>query len=52
MTAMDLLLWARGPGLGIAIAIFLFGMTLRLFEIYSLGRKRDLSTPRDRKSVV
>lgn len=46
MTAMDLLLWARGPGLGIAIAIFLFGMTLRLFEIYSLGRKRDLSTPR------
>lgn len=46
MTAMELLLWARGPGLGIAVAIFLFGMTLRLFEIYSLGRKRDLSTPR------
>jgi nitrate reductase gamma subunit len=43
---MELLLWARGPGLGIAIAIFLFGMTLRLIEIYSLGRKRDLSTPR------
>lgn len=46
MSAMELLLWARGPGLGIAIAIFLFGMTLRLIEIYSLGRKRDLSTPR------
>ncbi len=46
MSDMDLLLWARGPGLGMAVAIFLFGMTLRLFEIYSLGRKRDLSTPR------
>jgi len=48
MSATELLLWARGPGLGIAIAIFLFGMTLRLIEIYSLGRKRDLSTPRSR----
>ncbi|GAB4290025.1 MAG: hypothetical protein Kow0096_03310 [Thiohalomonadaceae bacterium] len=46
MTAMELLLWARGPGLVIAAAIFLFGMTLRLSEIYSLGRKRDLSVPR------
>lgn len=46
MSAMELLLWARGPGLGIAVAIFLFGMTLRLFEIYSLGRKTDLAAPR------
>lgn len=46
---MDLLLWARGPGLIIAIAVFLFGMMLRLFEIYSLGRKRDLSPPHSRR---
>ena len=46
MSAMDLLLWARGPGLGIAAAIFLFGMVLRLFEIYSLGRKADLAPAR------
>lgn len=46
MSAMDLLLWSRGPGLGIALAIFLFGMALRLFEIYSLGRKADLAPPR------
>lgn len=46
MTAMDLLLWSRGPGLGIAAAIFLFGMLLRLFEVYSLGRKADLAPAR------
>lgn len=46
MSAMELLLWARGPGLGIAVALFVFGMTLRLIEIYSLGRKRDLAVPR------
>lgn len=46
MSALDLLLWARGPGLGIAVAIFLFGMVLRLFEVYSLGRKADLAPAR------
>lgn len=46
MSAMELLLWSRGPGLGIAVGIFLFGMVLRLFEIYSLGRKRDLAPAR------
>ena len=46
MSSMDLLLWARGPALGIAFAIFLFGMILRLFEIYSLGRKKDLAPAR------
>jgi len=46
MDAMQLLLWARGPALGIAFAIFLFGMLLRLFEIYSLGRNKDLAPPR------
>lgn len=46
MSSMDMLLWARGPGLVIAIAVFLFGSTLRLLEIYSLGRKTDLSLRR------
>jgi nitrate reductase gamma subunit len=46
MSAMELLSWSRGPGLGIAAAVFLFGMLLRLFEIYSLGRKPDLAPAR------
>lgn len=46
MDAMQLLLWTRGPALGIAFAIFLFGMILRVFEIYSLGRNKDLAPPR------
>lgn len=44
--AAELLMWARGTGFSLAIAIFLFGMVLRLFEILALGRKKDLSTPR------
>lgn len=46
MGDMDLLLWARGPGLQIALAVFIGGMLLRLFEIFSLGRYKDLSVPR------
>jgi nitrate reductase gamma subunit len=46
MDASELLSWARGPALGIAFAIFLFGMILRLFEVYSLGRKKDLAPAR------
>ena len=45
-SAMDLLLWVRGPGFAIALAIFSFGVVVRLIELFSLGRKRDLSTPR------
>ena len=46
MNEVELLNWARGPGLNISIAIFLLGTLWRLFEIYSLGRKKDLSAPR------
>jgi len=46
MSDMDLLLWARGPGLQIALAIFIGGMLIKLFEIFSLGRSKDLSVPR------
>ena len=40
----DLLMWARGPGFDIALAILLGGLVLRLVEILVLGRKRDLAT--------
>lgn len=46
MTDMDLLLWARGPGLQIGMAIGALGVLLRLVEIFGLGRPKDLSTPR------
>ena len=46
MSEVEFLNWVRGPGLNIAIAVFLLGVIWRLFEIYSLGRKPDLSAPR------
>lgn len=46
MTDMDLLLWARGPGLQIATAVLLLGLVFRLLEIYTPGRKSDLSEAR------
>ena len=48
MNDMELLTWVRGPGLNIAIGIFIVGTLWRLIEIYSLGRKPDLSVPRHR----
>ncbi|MBC8520034.1 MAG: hypothetical protein H8D24_06485 [Gammaproteobacteria bacterium] len=47
MEVNELLIWARGPAFNMALAIFVFGMLLRLFEILSLGRKADLSVARD-----
>jgi nitrate reductase gamma subunit len=46
MNELQFLTWVRGPGLDIAVGIFLLGVLWRLFEIYSLGRKTDLSAPR------
>ncbi|MBT3361325.1 MAG: hypothetical protein HN403_17010 [Rhodospirillales bacterium] len=40
---MDLLMWARGTGFQIAIGVFLFGVALRLVEIFALGRKADVA---------
>lgn len=48
MNDMEFLTWVRGPGLNIAIVIFILGTLWRLIEIYSLGRKTDLSVPRHR----
>ncbi len=45
----ELLQWARGPGFVLAIAVFVFGVVLRLFEILGLGRQADLSEAREKK---
>ena len=47
MTCLEILTWARGPGLAAALAIGMFGIILRIVEIQSLGRKPDLAKPRD-----
>ena len=52
MNELQFLTWVRGPGLDIAVGIFLLGVVWRLFEIYSLGRKRDLSAPRSAIRLV
>lgn len=46
MSPLDLLTWARGPGLALALAIGLGGCVLRVFEIQALGRKPDLAPAR------
>ncbi len=48
MNEIQLLTWVRGPGLNIAIGVFLLGTIWRLFEIYSLGRKQDIAAARAR----
>ncbi len=42
----DFLLWVRGPAFHIALAIFLFGILLRFFEIFSLGRRTEYAEVR------
>ena len=46
MSGLELLTWARGPGLALALGICLFGVILRLIEILALGRKTDLAPAR------
>lgn len=46
MNDMALLIWARGTGLQLALGIFLLGMVVKAFEIFSLGKKADLSEAR------
>lgn len=46
MTSAELLTWGRGPGLQIAIALFVLGLVYRVLENYWLGRKRNLAEPR------
>ena len=44
--SMDFLLWTRGTAFDVAATIFVIGVVLRLFEIFSLGRKANLAEPR------
>ena len=43
MTEIELLSWARGPGLQIATVIFVAGVVIRILEILLLGRKANLA---------
>ena len=46
MTAIDWLLWARGPAFEIATVILVMGMIVRFIEILMLGRKENLAAPK------
>lgn len=46
MTALDLLLWAKGPAFNIALVIMILGIVLRVLEILSLGQRPNLAMPR------
>ncbi|MCU7907076.1 MAG: hypothetical protein KZQ76_14795 [Candidatus Thiodiazotropha sp. (ex Epidulcina cf. delphinae)] len=45
-TPVDFLLWVRGPGFDIALAVFIIGILIRLLEMLMLGRKPDYAEPR------
>jgi nitrate reductase gamma subunit len=47
MNEIELLNWARGPGLAYATIFMVFGLTLRIFEILSLGRPKELAEVRE-----
>ncbi|NNJ90415.1 MAG: hypothetical protein HKP55_01960 [Gammaproteobacteria bacterium] len=46
MNEVELLNWARGPGLAYATVIMVFGLTIRVIEILSLGRPKELAKVR------
>ncbi|MBI3546975.1 MAG: hypothetical protein HY081_10385 [Gammaproteobacteria bacterium] len=46
MNIFDILQWARGTGLQIAVVIFSVGVLIRLLEMWMLNRKPDLAEPR------
>ena len=47
MSAVELLTWARGPGLQLAVAIFLLGITVRIVEMWLLRRATDHAVARN-----
>jgi len=47
MNEVELLNWARGPGLAYATVLMVFGLTIRVIEILSLGRPKELAEVRD-----
>ncbi len=42
-TPVDFLLWVKGPAFDVALAVFVLGILIRLFEVMLLGRKPDLA---------
>ncbi len=46
MNSATFLIWVRETGFLIASSIFIIGLTIRFFEIFMLGRKKDLSEPK------
>ena len=46
MSEAEFLLWVRGPGMLIAVAVFAVGVVVRFLEMWLLGRKRDLAEPK------
>lgn len=50
MNSAEFLLWVRGTGLNIAVAIFTLGMLIRLVEILMLGRRQNLAELRSNGS--
>ncbi|MDH3280871.1 MAG: hypothetical protein OEQ18_07055 [Gammaproteobacteria bacterium] len=46
MMEIEFLNWVRGPGMQIALAIFLIGMAYRLLENYLIGRAKMLADPK------
>ena len=49
--SMDFLLWVRGTAFQVAATIFVVGVLLRLFEIFSLGRKASFAEPKGSEFV-
>ena len=45
---MELLEFARGPGLAISVAVFVAGLAWRLFQIFRRPARKDFSLPRTR----
>ena len=43
---MGFLLWVKGPAFNWAVAIFAFGMLVRIVEIFMLGRKVNYAEPK------
>lgn len=46
MSATALLIWVRGPGLALALALCLFGIVARTVEMLALGRRVDRAPAR------
>ncbi len=49
---MELLEFARGPGLAISLTVFLAGVAWRIYGILRLGRKPDHSLPRSTRTTA